>query len=98
MTKLTTAVLGAFLSLAPAAASAAVVYVEPREPPPEVIVERPAPRPGYVWVGGRYGWHRRHYVWHRGYYVRERPGYMWRGGGWERHGDYYRYHRGGWYR
>jgi WXXGXW repeat (2 copies) len=98
--KLTSVILGTVVSLTLAApmASAAVVYIAPREPPPEVIVERPGPRPGYVWVGGRYEWRERRYVWHHGHYARERHGWAWHEGGWERRGDYYRWHRGGWRR
>jgi hypothetical protein len=46
--RLTNAFMGMGLMLSSSLASAAVVYVEPREPPPEVIVERPAPRRGWV--------------------------------------------------
>lgn len=96
--KLAHLMLGAALSLASPVASAAVIYIGPREPPPPAVVERPAPRGGYVWVGGHYEWRDRRYVWHRGHYVRERRGWTWTEGRWERRGDSYRWHRGGWRR
>jgi hypothetical protein len=98
MMKITSAILGMAVALSQPLASAAVVYVAPREPPPEAVVERPAPRSGYVWVNGHHVWRGRRYEWHHGHYVHERRGYGWHDGGWEHRGDRYEYRRGGWRR
>jgi hypothetical protein len=80
------------------AAEAAVVIIHhgPRDAPPAIIEERPAPRPGYVWVGGRHRWRHNRYVWTRGHYVRERRGYDYAPGRWDRHDDHFDWHDGGW--
>jgi hypothetical protein len=65
-----------------------VVTVAP--PPPQVEVIGVAPRPGYVWFGGYWGWEGGRHVWHAGYWGAGRPGYRWvphrwvqgPGGGW----------------
>src|SRR3954470_9348862 len=56
-TGLTTGLLGLMLAAgaAPAAQAAVVVIHGPREAPPPIVEEHPAPRRGYVWVGGHHG-------------------------------------------
>ena len=98
MMKYTSAIIGLAMTLSSSWASAAVVYVEAREPPPEVVVEHPAPRHGYIWVGGHHVWRGHRYVWHGGHYARERRGWAWHDGGWEHRGDRYEWHDGGWRR
>lgn len=61
-------------------------------PPPAPIFEPvPAPRVGYVWAPGYWGWENGRHMWHGGYWMHERPGYSWtadrwvhEGGGWRR--------------
>jgi WXXGXW repeat (2 copies) len=73
------------------------VVVAPMAPPPppaEVIVA--APGPGYLWIGGYWGWAGGRHVWTPGRWTQPRPGYRWvpRGwnqgpGGWHQHGGYW---------
>jgi hypothetical protein len=100
MRKLKCGLVG-FLLLAFAApgAQAAVVILHngPRDAPPPIVEEHPAPRRGYVWVGGHHRWHRHHYRWTRGHYVRERRGYEYAPGRWEHHDDHYDWYDGEWH-
>jgi hypothetical protein len=66
---------------------ALVVRSEP-PPPRSTYVE---PRPGYVWVDGRWGWddYSNEWVWYDGYWVEDRPGYYYVAGRWENRGDRY---------
>jgi hypothetical protein len=70
-----------------------VVYSEP--PPPRVVVT-PAPRPGFIWVQGRWGYHNGEWRWRDGYWQRERVGYYYSPGRWERRGRGYIYIDGRW--
>jgi len=45
-------------------------YVATPPPPPVVAYAAPAPRPGYVWVGGYWYPYRGRYSWHAGYWAR----------------------------
>ena len=67
------------------AAPVAYVEVEEEPPPPQVVV-MPAPRPGFVWVSGRWVWGGGRYQWRDGYWERERSGYVYEQGRWERRG------------
>jgi hypothetical protein len=71
--------LGFALSMAPAPSSAQVII---RVGPPAARYEvRPVrPAPGYVWVGGYWGWAGGQYVWRRGYWSRHAGN--WCGGHW----------------
>ncbi|HEY5911881.1 MAG TPA: YXWGXW repeat-containing protein [Verrucomicrobiae bacterium] len=42
------------------------VVVQPPMPAPIVEAVPTCPTPGYVWVGGSWGWHDNHWVWTRG--------------------------------
>jgi hypothetical protein len=85
--------------MVPALAGAAEIYIGPSGPPPAARVEVARPRPGYVWVGGHYGWHHRHgYRWTRGHYVRERSGWAWQDGAWRSGTRHYEWHPGHWER
>jgi len=65
--------------------------------PPALRVETvPAPREGYVWVPGYWGWEHKNYVWVGGRWEHERHGYHWRSPRWEHEGNRWRYHDGGW--
>jgi hypothetical protein len=72
-----------------------VIYADV-EPPALRVETAPAPRPGYVWVGGNweYGHHR--YNWRGGHWVRERHGYHYTAARWERDGNRWRYYAGRW--
>ena len=94
----TTALLGAFLALAPTSAFARWHRVWVSEPPPAPREERVVVRPGYVWTHGYHRWHHGHYVWVHGHYVRERPGWVWHDGEWESRDGRWEYHPGGWRR
>ena len=98
---LVSGLLGLLLLLGAApTADAAVVIIRhgPREAPPAMVEEHPAPRRGYVWVGGHHGYRHKHYYWTRGHYVRERRSYDYVPGRWDRHDDHYDWYEGGWRR
>ena len=67
------------------------------EPPPPRY-ETYDPRPGYVWVDGRWDWDSGadEWVWYDGYYEPERTGYVYVRGNWVNHGDRYIYERPRW--
>jgi hypothetical protein len=98
MIRYTSAIIGLAMTLTSSLSSAGTVYVESREPPPEVVVEHPAPRHGYVWVGGHHVYRGNRYSWHHGHYAHERRGWGWHDGGWDHRGDRYHWHEGGWRR
>jgi hypothetical protein len=62
----------------------AVVEVQEAPPPPRYVTV--APRPGFIYIQGR--WDRRgsRWVWRDGHYERQRAGYTWQQGRWERRG------------
>jgi hypothetical protein len=70
------AFLGSFFAL-----SLTACYVDERPvavaPPPTQVVEDPAPRAGYVWIRGYWGWNGNRYVWVQGRWAPARPGYHW---------------------
>ncbi len=72
----------------------AVVEVEEEPPPPRVVVVQP--RPGFVWVEGR--WVRRggRWDWNDGHYERVRSGHVWVQGRWERRGNRHVWVEGRW--
>ena len=77
-------------------AQAATVIYANVEPPALRVETVPAPRAGYVWAPGYWGYHHRKYVWTNGHYIRERHGYTYRQARWEHEGDRWRYYGGGW--
>jgi hypothetical protein len=74
----------------------AVVASQP--PPPRY--EAADPRPGYVWVDGRWDWDPGYgeWVWYEGYYEPMRPGYVYVRGNWVNRGSQYVYERPRWQR
>jgi len=61
------------------------ITVERRPPSPRAEVVVGAPRPGYVWIGGYWRWHRNDYQWVPGHWAPVRQGYQrWVPGRWER--------------
>ena len=63
-----------------------VVYVDRAPPAAYNEVVTVAPGPGYVWVGGYYGWSGRDYLWNRGSWSLPARGYTtWNPGYWHRH-------------
>jgi hypothetical protein len=73
------------------------VVISPMAPPPmpaEAVVAAPAP--GYIWIGGYWGWAGGRHVWTPGRWTAPRPGYHWQPrrwsqgpGGWHQHGGYW---------
>ena len=53
---------------APVVVAQPPVYVEPPMPAPIVETVPVCPTPGYVWVGGNWGWCDNHWVWTRGHW------------------------------
>jgi len=92
--------LAAALLVGPVALSGCVVTARPAvvyegpvvrlaPPPPQVEVVGVAPAPGYVWMGGYWGWEGGRHVWVGGHWAPGRPGWHWvphhwvaTGGGW----------------
>lgn len=72
------------------------VVVSP--PPPRVEVIGVAPAPGYVWIGGYWGWTSGRHQWVPGYWAPPRPGYRWAPHRWERRGPNWHERRGRWER
>ena len=71
---------GVALQIGVVAPPAPVVAYVPAQP---VVAYVPAPRYGYVWVPGHWGWYRGQQVWKRGHYVRHKHAH--------RHYDRYAY-------
>jgi hypothetical protein len=88
------AVLAASIALSGCVVTARPAYVGDTvmvaPPPPQQEVIGVAPAPGYVWIGGYWGWQGGRHVWMAGHWDAGRPGYRWaphhwvqvRGGGW----------------
>lgn len=74
----------------------AVVTVAP--PAPQVEVVGVAPGPGYVWMGGYWGWVGGRHVWVGGHWGPGRPGYHWVPHAWVHEGGGWRMHEGHWAR
>ena len=86
---------GVALPVASKARTAIIVEVAP--PPPRVEVV-PAPRAGYVWAPGYWGWRGHRHVWFNGYWIRERRGHHWQPHHWvEREGRWH-FEEGRWER
>ena len=69
------------------------VGVVPPAPRYEVV---PAPRPGYVWRQGYWGWEGNKHVWHNGDWMKEHQGERWTADRWEHRGDHWYFHEGHW--
>src|SRR5262249_21003540 len=61
-------------------AEVGVAYGAP--PPPPAYYYVPAPRDGFVWVDGTWGWGYNAWVWRPGYWITARPGYAYVQGRW----------------
>lgn len=74
-----------------AAPSSAQIYVRVGPPAPRHEYMPPRPHPGYVWVGGHWGWSGGRYVWIGGYWQAGRRGCTWVPGHWTRNwrGNYW---------
>jgi len=66
--------------------------------PPELVVENPGTRSGFVWVRGHHAWNAstRSYTWQPGHWERERANKHWVEGRWERRGREWFWVEGGW--
>jgi hypothetical protein len=72
---------------APVVVAPAPVVVPPPMPAPYAEVVPVCPTPGYVWVGGSWGWCNNHWVWTGGHWgAPAHWGYGYHGG---YHGDYH---------
>ena len=59
-------------------------------PPPPRYEVVPAPRHGYIWAPGYWGWNGHRHVWYEGHWEHARPGYAYRAPQWvERNGRWY---------
>jgi hypothetical protein len=81
--RLALAIAGSMAVVASASASAAdVVLLAPVAPPPVRYEAVPAPRTGYAWDRGHWGWEHGRYVWERGHWEIARAGHRWVAGHW----------------
>ncbi|HEY1724028.1 MAG TPA: YXWGXW repeat-containing protein [Steroidobacteraceae bacterium] len=72
------------------------VMVAPPAPQAEVIGVAPAP--GYIWMGGYWGWEGGRHVWVGGHWAEGRAGYRWVPHRWVRSGGGWRLAAGHWQR
>ena len=87
------------LSMAVGSQAAVDVSVGVTIGPPAPIVEvAPAPRPGYIWAPGYYGWNGYQYIWVRGHSMMERPGHYWVAERWVQRGPRWHFEEGRWER
>lgn len=70
------------------------VYVETAPPAPRV--EYYDPRPGFIWMQGRWNWQGGQWVWMGGHWERERVGYYYEPGRWDNRGGRYIWVDGRW--
>jgi hypothetical protein len=85
----------ATLTLPASAAVDLVVKVAPPVPRVEVV---PAPRVGYVWAPGYWGWRGGRHVWIAGAWQHERKGYVYAQPAWVQRDGAWHLNRGGWVR
>jgi hypothetical protein len=67
-------------------------------PPPQAEVFGAAPAPGYIWMGGYWGWAGGRHVWVAGHWAPGRPGYHWVGHHWVHRDGGWRLAEGRWER
>lgn len=72
--------------------------VVPTAPPPVIVEAVPAPQPGFIWIGGYWGWHEHRHSWFPGHWEHSRPGFVWIGSRWAPHSRGYRFESGHWRR
>jgi hypothetical protein len=65
-------------------------------PPPMVVEAVPAPRLGFYWITGFWGWEGRRHVWIPGRWINDRPGYMWSHEHWDHRGHGWHFESGRW--
>ena len=85
------------MTLPTAAVAQASVWIQTAPPAPRTEVV-PAPRRGYVWVNGYWGWNGHRHVWHQGTWVRERRGYSYAQPAWVERDGRWEFKRGAWAR
>ena len=93
-------VCGAFMlgsAAIPMAADAKVLVVEVAPPVARVEVA-PAPRTGFVWAPGYWGWRDGKHAWTGGRWIRERPGHHWVTHRWEQRDGRWHLREGYWAR
>ncbi|MEA3121521.1 MAG: hypothetical protein QOH33_1076 [Paraburkholderia sp.] len=84
------------MAVVSSASAADVVVLAPDAPPPVRYEGVPAPRAGYVWDRGHWGWEHGRYVWERGHWEIERVGHRWVGGHWAPRGPHWEWIPGHW--
>jgi hypothetical protein len=67
-------------------------------PPPVIVETVPAPRPGFIWIGGYWGWHNHRHYWYGGHWEEHRPGFVYINPRWVAHGHRWHFEAGGWRR
>jgi len=96
---LTAAIAAAAGALAPPAHAAIQWGVSVSiAPPAPMLIVAPAPRPGYLWVPGYWGWNNGRHVWLNGSWLRERPGYAYWQPRWVQRDGHWLLERGQWAR
>lgn len=77
------------------AAAAVYVQIAPPQPRAEFV---PAPRRGYVWVGGHWSWKNHRHQWINGSWLRDRRGYQYNQPAWVERNGRWQMERGTWIR
>jgi hypothetical protein len=72
------------------------VPLYPTAAPPELRIENPIARPGFMWVRGRWTWRDGEWAWLDGHWERERFGHRWIEGRWEPREGRYVWVEGNW--
>jgi hypothetical protein len=71
-------------------------------PPPVRVEVVPAPRAGFIWAPGYWGWNGAQHVWIEGRWIEARPGQYWVPEHWEHHaearGEHWHFAPGRWER
>jgi hypothetical protein len=84
------------MAVVASASAADVVLLAPDAPPPMRYEAVPAPRVGYAWDRGHWGWEQGRYVWERGHWEIARVGHRWVGGRWAPRGPHWVWIPGHW--
>lgn len=67
-------------------------------PPPVIYETVPAPRPGFIWITGYWGWRSHRHYWVGGHWESHRPGYAYVSPRWVHYGHNWRLEPGRWHR
>ena len=73
-------------------------YAAVPPPPPRIEVYGAPPAPGWLWIGGYWGWAGGRHEWVPGHWEAPRPGYRWVPHAWVHERNGWHMHEGHWQR